>query len=671
MLLSFKSHRPVIVIVDDETHILKALQRLTKNLPAECYFFNNSTEALGWIEANYADIIISDINMPYMNGIELLAKVSELIPESIRIVITGYAEPGLLDKVISQAHVWGYIEKPWDNAKFMAKVKSAIIYRQTIRSRLNELFAQLEKTASKADHDNRLKSEFLAMMSHEIRTPMTTVQGSLNLLSETMLSEKQQQHVKNASDAGATMLRLLGNILNYSKIESGFHRMSVKDVNIAELLTDTVSDYLPVALEKKLKIHCAIDDSIISNLYTDRDFVRQIVSNLIDNAIKFTNQGEINLSLEENEPGYLKIQVSDTGIGIAEDNDAEIFNKFTQILPSYNRTYDGSGLGLAICKQLVEKLGGEINYESASGHGSRFWFTIKDHQKPFDEVGDYDYQERIQFKSPVNDYSPLQSELDLLTQKTVLIVEDSSANQLIIRSMLESTGLKKILLASDGIEAIEMVEHNDVDLILMDLSMPRMDGATASRHIREQLNLVNLPIIALTANVEMLDIKHCLLSGMTDYVFKPVNKELLILSIAYYLNRDINHGVSSSEDEKVEALPKTSDLLNESSLEQLVVDTSEATMNKIVTMYIKEMTRRAASIESLCGSEIDIEGIGKEAHAIKSSSSTLGAVKASVLAKNLEQCCKDKNVEPILSLAERLLSALEHSKQALTNYIER
>ena len=384
---------------------------------------------------------------------------------------------------------------------------------------------ELEKARDKAEHLSEVKSAFLAKMSHEIRTPMNGVMGTLQLLELTDLDDKQKFYAQTASSSASSLLSIINDILDISKIEAGKLQIEKIPFNIKDLVSDIVTLQTFPAEQKQNKLVYEIEDSCPDMLSGDPTRLRQILVNLISNAIKFTQSGEVKVRLrvltEANERIVVEFGVSDTGIGISEDIQKKLFTAFTQADESTTRKYGGTGLGLAIVKQLVEKMGGRFGLNSELEKGSLFWVSLpftKTTQEPKAEVIVLD-ERRIKLSG------------------SVLLVEDNPVNQMIATKMLDNIGLK-VVLATNGQEALELFIKGGFNAILMDCQMPVMDGFEATRQIRadEKINKKDhMPVIAMTANVMQGDKERCLGAGMDDYIGKPFKISQLEEKLQYWL----------------------------------------------------------------------------------------------------------------------------------------
>lgn len=379
-----------------------------------------------------------------------------------------------------------------------------------------------------AERANNIKSEFLANMSHEIRTPMNGIKGILDALEQEELNEKQQDYVKLASFSCESLMVLINDILDLAKIESGKLYIEHTDFDLEDLINNITRLHAATAQNKSLSLTCnaSLGQTMVNG---DPTRIRQVIDNLINNAIKFTETGGIILSIELSETEADKFQfsftVEDTGIGIPKDKLAILFTPFHQVETSTTRRFGGSGLGLAISKQLVTKMGGSIQVDSEVGKGSRFSFNITlDRPSTAEEKAPADNDLKPQQQSPQKDHEP--------NKVKVLLVEDNDINIIVATAILEAFPLT-IEVAKNGVQALQMIEknrlseHEPYQAVLMDCQMPEMDGFETSRRLREDPNFQELPIIAMTANAMKGDKEKCLAAGMSDYISKPIDTNVI------------------------------------------------------------------------------------------------------------------------------------------------
>lgn len=371
-----------------------------------------------------------------------------------------------------------------------------------------------------ADRANKTKSDFLANMSHEIRTPMNGIIGTASLMEETKLTKKQQNYLKIIMDSGSNLLNIINEILDYSKIEAGRFEINPTEIfNLQELLDIQFQLLRPLAQKKGLFFNLDINSDIPKWLVGDQTRVRQVILNLISNALKFTLEGGVSIMAETvpDRDYMVRFEIRDTGIGIPEDKKKDVFEAFSQLEDFQTKKETGTGLGLPISKYLVEHMGGKIGLESVAGEGTTFWFTIQ-----FKEPSDEQLQKALQAEAQKQS---LDRE-EVSFEKNILLVEDVATNQFVISDMLEGVGCT-VDIAENGEIATKMVQKKDYDLILMDCQMPVMDGYEATREIRA-LGFEEIPIVALTANALKGDKEKCIKAGMDDFLSKPVEKKDLV-----------------------------------------------------------------------------------------------------------------------------------------------
>ncbi|PZO40515.1 MAG: hypothetical protein DCF19_11470 [Pseudanabaena frigida] len=402
------------------------------------------------------------------------------------------------------------------------------------RKQIEIALAEAKETAEAA---NKAKSEFLANMSHELRTPMNGVLGMVQILSTTKLTEQQQSFVKTIRDSGDALLTVINDILDFSKIESGMLEIEPSNFVLEDVIRSVCTLLHSQAIDKQIDLQYAISPVIPTTIFGDHTRLRQILLNIVGNAIKFTQYGQVSISVNSrllSQPNQyeLSFEIADTGIGITGDRIDKLFQPFTQADASISRKYGGTGLGLSISKSLVELMGGTIWVKSGNqiggnppsiwrlqlnnssvSHGSTFYFTIGVSTSSVTEQPLGFLLEQMMIDNKMAEKFPLR----------ILLVEDNKVNQMVANLMLEQLGYCADV-ANNGLEAVQAVQSQSYDLIMMDLQMPEMDGLTAARLIRSKL-MSQARIIAMTADATPEDRQICLEAGMDDYISKPIDMQ--------------------------------------------------------------------------------------------------------------------------------------------------
>ena len=415
-------------------------------------------------------------------------------------------------------------DSPWSlaialtaNACFFAYLVGHALDRQKVERALGDARRAAEANALEAQAATAAKSDFLATMSHEIRTPLNGVLGMAQAMAAEALPETQRERLAVVRRSGETLLTILNDILDLSKIEAGKLELEEVDFDIAEVASATVAGFGAVATGKGVALDLRVADAAAGVYRSDPTRVRQILSNLISNALKFTEQGGVQVVVDR-VGEVVEMRVRDTGIGIPPDRLDRLFKKFAQADASTTRKYGGTGLGLSICRELTEIIGGDIRAESTVGEGTTFIVRLL-----IARVGDA-------LALEAEEAAPRDWDAGALR---ILAAEDNSVNQLVLKTLLSQVGIDPMVV-SDGAEAVEAWREHDWDLILMDVQMPVMDGPTATRAIRElerAKGRARTPIIALTANAMAHQIAEYRAAGMDGFVSKPIDIEKLFAAI--------------------------------------------------------------------------------------------------------------------------------------------
>ncbi len=468
------------------------------------------------------------------------------------------------------------------------------------------LIGRLNESESKARESAKIKENFLANMSHEIRTPLNAIIGFTNLLKRRELDEEAGKYVSYIQKAGDGLLHIVNDILDLSKLEAGMMRIESEPFHPREILQTVFDIYEPKAIDKGIALHIGTDQTVPLVLKGDAARFSQILSNLIVNALKFTEKGKVDIRVdkmsETADEVVLLTTISDTGIGVHPREMNAIFERFHQADEAATRRYGGTGLGLSIVRDLVKTMNGKITVESEEGKGSRFFLELPFKKSDTSEV-------------PAISQMPENSNRRTHSKK-VLVVEDNEINQMLVTKLLLTQGIESDV-ANDGATAISMIKERNYDLILMDIQMPGMDGYTTTRIIRSELGS-NIPIIAMTAHAMSQEKEKCIRGGMNDYLAKPVDETDLFNMLSHYLS-DPEEGLKNRADTRHESDYKTIKLDYLFSISQGDQEYERSVTNQFLISLPQDLELMSKALQ-----DSNMEELKSLAHRLKSTISIMG-----------------------------------------------
>ena len=504
-----------ILFVDDDPDTVWTTSRMLEEAGYTVLSGTTAAEAWALTQEHRPPMVLLDVELPDGNGVDVARRI-KLDPElaGVFVVLVSGSRITPQDQAdgLKSGLADGYVIRPFSKVDFLARIEAFL--------RIRSVQEELQKAKDAAEEANRAKSQFLSNMSHELRTPMTGVLGMLQLALEEDIAPVPRGYLETSLTSARSLLRILNDILDMAKIEAGKLTIEEKPFSLLRCITEAADIMTPEVRRKGLDFSISVAEEIPDMVVGDQMRLRQVLINLIGNAVKFTDGGKVVVRLTAERPTpdgqwEFTIFVTDTGIGISDDKKGLLFRTFSQVDDSHSRSFGGTGLGLAISRKIMELMGGTISFESKAGVGSTFSFTI-----PLEEASLKSGTLLAVKPQSTRTTTPTPEE----KSRSLLLAEDDATIREVLGRLLKRSKYS-VDFAEDGLEAVEMWEAGGYDLVLMDVQMPRLNGFEATRAIREkELECgCHTPIVAMTAHATIEDEQMCLDADMDAYISKPID----------------------------------------------------------------------------------------------------------------------------------------------------